>query len=66
MSFEWILSIIENNWQMFLRGAYYTLLISVISTIIGALIGFFIGIMHTIPTHKKNVKHYVLNYLTFC
>lgn len=65
MSFEWIVSIIENNWQMFLRGAYYTLLISIISTIIGALIGFFIGIMHTIPTRKKNVKHYVLKLFNF-
>ncbi len=55
MSLEWIISIVENNWQMFLRGAYYTLLISIISTIIGALIGFFIGIMHTIKVRKKGV-----------
>ncbi len=56
MSLEWIISIVENNWQMFLRGAYYTLLISSISTIIGAFIGFFIGIMHTIPVRKKRCK----------
>jgi len=65
MSLEWILSIIENNWQMFLRGAYYTLLISSISTIIGAFIGFFIGIMHTIPVRKKGVKFYSLKLINF-
>ena len=65
MSLDWIISIIENNWQMFLRGAYYTLLISIISTVIGAFIGFFIGIMHTIPVRKKGIKYYVLKCFNF-
>ncbi|MFJ3386692.1 amino acid ABC transporter permease [Lysinibacillus sp. NPDC086135] len=65
MSFEWIISIVENNWQMFLRGTYYTLLISISSTIIGALIGFFIGIMHTIKDRKKGVKFYSLKLINF-
>lgn len=65
MSFEWIISIVENNWQMFLRGAYYSLLIAIISTIIGALIGFFIGVMHTIPMNKRSLKHVVLKLFNF-
>ncbi len=65
MSLNWIISIVENNWQMFLRGTYYTLLISISSTIIGAFIGFFIGIMHTIPVRKKGVKFYSLKLINF-
>lgn len=60
MSLEVILSILEKNWPMFLRGAGITLAIAIISTIIGALIGFFIGIMHTIPVRKKSAKSVIL------
>ncbi|WP_413362072.1 amino acid ABC transporter permease [Lysinibacillus sp. 3P01SB] len=65
MSFETIISILQNNWPMFLRGAYITLAIAVISTIIGAFIGFFIGIMHTIPTAKRSVKSVILKVFNF-
>ena len=65
MSLQTILSILENNWPMFLRGAGMTLLIAIISTIIGALIGFFIGIMHTIPVRKRSVKSFVLKVFNF-
>lgn len=65
MSFETIISILQNNWPMFLRGAYITLAIAVISTIIGAFIGFFIGIMHTIPTAKRSVKSVLLKVINF-
>lgn len=50
---------------MFLRGAYITLAIAVLSTIIGAFIGFFIGIMHTIPTAKRSVKSVILKVFNF-
>lgn len=65
MSFETIISILQNNWPMFLRGAYITLAIAVISTIIGAFIGFFIGVMHTIPTAKRSVKSVILKVFNF-
>ncbi|WP_431030203.1 amino acid ABC transporter permease [Lysinibacillus sp. LZ02] len=65
MSLETILSILQNNWPMFLRGAYMTLAIAIISTIIGALIGFFIGIMHTIPVRKRSIKSVVLKVFNF-
>ena len=60
MSFEMILSILQENWPSFLRGAYMTLLIAIISTIIGALIGLFIGVMHTIPVRKKSIQSVLL------
>lgn len=50
---------------MFLRGAYMTLAIAIISTIIGALIGFFIGIMHTIPVRKRSLKSVILKLFNF-
>lgn len=65
MSFDIMWSILINNWEMFLRGAATTLAIAIISTIIGAGIGFFIGIMHTIPTKKRSIKTVLLKILNF-
>ena len=56
MSFEVIQNILIEYWPLILRGAGVTLSIALISTIIGALIGFFIGVMHTIPKKKRSVK----------
>lgn len=60
MSLEVILFILEEYWPLILRGAGITLSIALISTIIGALIGFFIGVMHTIPTRKRTLKTIIL------
>lgn len=65
MSFESILSILEQNWPSYLKGAYITLLIAIFSTIIGALIGLFIGVMHTIPLRKKSFKSFLLKIVNF-
>lgn len=65
MSFEIILSILQENWQTYLRGAYMTLVIAIVSTIIGAFIGFFIGIMHTIPLQKKSIKSFIIKILNY-
>ncbi|CAM5179978.1 Amino acid ABC transporter membrane protein (PAAT family) OS=Ureibacillus acetophenoni OX=614649 GN=SAMN05877842_103199 PE=3 SV=1 [Ureibacillus acetophenoni] len=65
MSFESILSILEHNWPGYLKGAYITLLIAIFSTIIGALIGLFIGVMHTIPLRKKSFKSFLLKIVNF-
>ncbi|MFP3918938.1 amino acid ABC transporter permease [Lysinibacillus telephonicus] len=65
MSFDIILSILQENWPSYLRGAYMTLLIAIISTIIGALIGLFIGVMHTIPLRKRSFKSIILKIFSF-
>lgn len=65
MSLESILSILEQNWPSYLKGAYITLLIAIFSTIIGALIGLFIGVMHTIPLRKKSFKSFLLKIVNF-
>ena len=41
---------------MFLRGAGVTLLISLIGTIFGALIGLLAGVIRTIPMPEQGVK----------
>lgn len=60
MSLDIILSILKENWPSYLNGAYMTLAIAILSTIIGALIGLFIGIMHTIPLRKNSIKSAIL------
>lgn len=54
-----------NNWEVFLRGAWTALIIALIGTVFGALIGFFIGIMHTIPHRTKNAKAMILKFINF-
>ncbi|MBU8881231.1 amino acid ABC transporter permease [Bacillus sp. FJAT-29790] len=60
MSLEWIISILVNNWPMFLRGAGMTLLISIIATIIGAIIGLLAGVIRTIPVPERRGKRVFL------
>ncbi|NLL80921.1 MAG: amino acid ABC transporter permease [Tissierellia bacterium] len=60
MSLQLMADIFANNWQMFLRGAGMTLLISMIGTIIGLIIGILVGIVRTIPMPEKGTKRTVL------
>jgi putative lysine transport system permease protein len=60
MSLDWIIRIVEDNWQMFLHGAEMTLLISITGTLIGSLIGLLVGVIRTIPVPDKGVKRYGL------
>lgn len=53
---NWIVKIVKENWQMFLKGAGVTLLISLVGTIVGTLIGLGIGLFRTIPTPKNMVN----------
>lgn len=60
MSYEWIVTIISDNWPMFLRGAGMTLLISIIGTLIGAVIGLAIGVIRTAPVSESKMKRALL------
>jgi len=60
MNFQWIVKIISSNWQMFLRGAGMTLLISILGTIIGFLIGLVVGVIRTIPMPERGFKRILL------
>lgn len=63
MSFEWIIRIVSENWPMFLRGAGVTLLIALIGTIFGAMIGLLAGVIRTIPVPESGVKKFFLKFI---
>lgn len=60
MSLDWVVKIIADNWQMFLRGAGMTLFISLLGTIIGFFIGLIIGVIRTIPVPEKGIRKVIL------
>jgi putative lysine transport system permease protein len=60
MTWEWFKSIITDYWPMFLRGAGVTLLISITGTILGSIIGLFIGTIRTIPRPDTIIKRIFL------
>lgn len=55
-----MLTMVVNNWPLFIRGAGMTLLISVIGTIVGALIGLVAGIIRTIPVPERKGKRFFI------
>jgi His/Glu/Gln/Arg/opine family amino acid ABC transporter permease subunit len=52
--FEWIEAIVKYSGMSMLRGAGNTLIIAFVSTVIGCLIGFLVGIVQTIPIEKRD------------
>ena len=46
--------ILERNGASFVRGAGVTMLIALVGTLIGCVIGFAVGIVQTIPTEKRD------------
>ena len=48
-----ILYILQNYSMTFLRGAGVTMVIAVVSTFVGLIIGFLVGIVQTIPTDRQ-------------
>ena len=50
---EWIVKLLEENWELFLNGTKNTLIMALTGTIIGFLIGLVIAIIRTIPTTKN-------------
>ncbi len=65
MTLDWTIKILQENWPMFLRGAYTTLQIAIISTLIGSTIGLAVGIVRTIPIPEKGISKTVLKIINF-
>ncbi|WP_059171712.1 amino acid ABC transporter permease [Bacillus sp. FJAT-27445] len=65
MSIQWIVKIVSENWEMFLRGAGTTLWIALIGTIAGAAIGLIAGIIRTIPVPERGLKKIILAVVNF-
>lgn len=61
---ERILYLLQQYWLSYLQGAGTTLLIALVSTLIGCIIGFGVGIVETIPTGDEHHHHVVKSGLT--
>lgn len=69
--FEWVIFIWQEYWPLFLKGAEYTIIISLTGTIIGFGIGLLIGIIRTIPVDENTniIKKgflKIVNFLLLC
>ncbi len=60
MTFDWMVRIVTTYWPMFLRGAEATLVIAIISTLIGSGIGLLVGVIRTIPVPDKGINRFIL------
>lgn len=62
-----VVYILQSNGMSYLNGAKNTMIIAVVSTLIGCIIGFAVGIVQTIPISKKDhiVKQIVLRVIRF-
>ena len=59
--FGWVAYILNEYGSMLLSGAWKTMVIAVISTPIGCVIGFAVGIVQTIPTNRQeNPAHWAV------
>ena len=59
--FGWVAYIMNEYGSMLLSGAWKTMVIAVISTAIGCVIGFAVGIVQTIPTNRQeNPVHWAV------
>lgn len=62
-----IIYILQNNGMSYLNGAKNTMIIAVVSTLIGCIIGFAVGIVQTIPTSRRDhvIKRVILRIVRF-
>ena len=62
----WVVYLLQQYGPSFLRGAGTTMLIAVISTAVGCLIGFGVGIVQTTPIDKAHpVKYFLMKVVRF-
>lgn len=62
----WVVYLLQQYGPSFLRGAGTTMLIAVISTAVGCLIGFGVGIVQTTPADKAHpVKYFLMKVVRF-
>ena len=63
----WVVEILSKYWPQLLKGAGTTMLISIVGTIIGALIGLFVASVRTIPINPQDnaFKKVILKIVNF-
>lgn len=50
-TWDWIVKLLETYWPLFLQGAGITILLAIVGTVAGFLIGLMVGVVRTIPYH---------------
>lgn len=63
MYFDKIIGIFQKNWPFFLRGAGNTVIIALVATTVGFLIGLLVGIVRTIPEPTTPGKRFLLKFV---
>lgn len=51
--FDWTAKLLSEYWKLFLQGTGYTLLMALIGTVAGFIIGLVIAVIRTVPTDKE-------------
>lgn len=51
---NWMLFIIQSDWKAILNGVITTMIIAIVATAIGCIIGFAVGLIQTIPIQPKD------------
>ncbi|EHJ01576.1 polar amino acid ABC transporter, inner membrane subunit [Clostridium sp. DL-VIII] len=52
--FQWVWYLLQQYGSLFVQGTLYTLLIAIVGTIAGCIIGFFVGIVRTIEVNPED------------
>ncbi len=63
VTLSWMAKIISTYWPMFLRGAGTTLLIAIISTLVGSGIGLLVGVIRTVPMPERGLRRFVKKFV---
>lgn len=64
---EWIYFLLVNNWKNFLYGTYMTVMISLVATIIGFIIGLLLALVQTEKDdyHNRKIRNTVVKFFKF-
>ncbi|EHN58780.1 ABC transporter substrate-binding protein/permease [Oenococcus kitaharae] len=62
---NWFIDIWQQYGGMLLRGIGMTLLLAIVGTAVGFIIGLLIGIVRTIPAPKKRLQRYLINFVNW-
>ena len=56
--FGWVIFLIQKYGSLFVKGAVYTLILAIIGTLAGCIIGFLVGIIREIEIQEESNKAY--------
>lgn len=59
-SWDWVIKLLTTYWPQFLKGTGVTLLLAVVGTTAGLIIGLLVGIVRTIPLYRGGQKGFTI------